>query len=86
MKTEFTLTKCKSKAAYQTKLKKQSKLDLDKVKKQFKVILETPILLVIKSEGIEIIVHGFGDLLFKKCDDLELIRKIAENVYDVGLK
>lgn len=81
----YNLAKCKTKAAYSAKLKKKGKLDLDKIKKKFEVILETPILLVIKEEGVEIIVHGYGELLFKKCEDVELMRKIADEIYKVGL-
>ncbi len=82
---EFTVEKCKTKAAYSAKLKKPRHLDLQKIKKKFIVVLETPILLVIKAEGVEIIVHGYGELLFKNCEDQELMRKIAEKVYAAGL-
>lgn len=82
---EFTIEKCKTKAAYSSKLKHQQKLDLTKIKDQFKIILETPILLVVTVEGIEIIVHRYGELLFKNCNDINLMEKIAKKIYDVGL-
>ena len=81
----YNLAKCKTKAAYSAKLKKQGKLNLDKIKEKFEVILETPILLVIKVEGIEIIVHGYGELLFKRCEDVEKMKIISEQIYDAGL-
>ncbi len=83
---DFTIEKCKTKAAYSAKLKKQQKLDLSRIKKEFEVALETPILLVVKVEGLEVIVHSYGELLFKKCEDVELMRRIAEKIYEVGLK
>lgn len=83
---DFTLEKCKTKAAYSAKLKQQQHLDFQKIKNKFETILETPILLVLKVENIEIIVHGYGELLFKNCQDQELMRKIAEMIYEVGLK
>ncbi|HLD79907.1 MAG TPA: hypothetical protein VJA18_05075 [Candidatus Nanoarchaeia archaeon] len=83
---EFTVEKCKTKTAYSAKLKKQQKLDLQKIKQKFSVVLETPILLVVSVEGVEIIVHGYGELLFKKCDDLDLMEKIAQKIYEAGLK
>ena len=83
---DFTIEKCKTKAAYSAKLKKQQKLDLIRIKKEFEVALETPILLVVKVEGLEVIVHSYGELLFKKCEDVELMRRIAEKIYEVGLK
>jgi len=83
---EFILAKCKTKAAYSAKLKKQAKLDLNKIKKKFEVVLETPILLVIEVKNIEIVVHGFGELLFKKCDDENFMQKTAESIYKIGLE
>ncbi len=83
---DFILEKCKTKAAYSAKLKKQQKLDLSRIKKKFEVALETPILLVVKVEGVEVIVHGYGELLFKKCEEKELMERIAERIYAVGLK
>lgn len=81
----YNLAKCKTKVAYSAKLKKQGKLDLEKIKEKFEVILDTPILLVVKVEGVEVIVHGYGELLFKKCEDVELMKKIAEKIYEIGL-
>ncbi len=83
---DFILAKCKTKAAFSAKLKKPGKLDLAKIKKSFETILETPILLVIKEQGIEIIVHGYGELMFKNCDDTKLMERIAKKIYGVGLK
>ncbi|PIN87708.1 hypothetical protein COV12_02390 [Candidatus Woesearchaeota archaeon CG10_big_fil_rev_8_21_14_0_10_32_24] len=82
---EFTLEKCKTKAAYSAKLPKRVKLDLTAISKKFNVILETPILLVIKEQGIEIIVHSYGELMFKECEDIILMKKIAKKVYSIGL-
>ena len=59
---------------------KKIKLDLEKIKKRFKVLIDTPILLVIDEQG-EIIVHSYGELLFKTLRDEEKIRKIAEEIY-----
>lgn len=85
MKTKFSLAKCKTKASYSAKLQQKEKLDLEKIKNKFEVILETPILLVIKAEEIEIIVHGYGELMFKNCDDYFLMEKLAEKIYHIGL-
>lgn len=78
---DFTLGKCKTRAAYSAKLKKPERLDLDEIKKKFEVILETPILLVIRVQGVEIIVHGYGELVFKKCEDSEWMETIAKKIY-----
>ena len=80
---KYRLEKCKTKAAYSAKLNK--KISLEKIKEKFDLVLETPILLVIKVENIEIIVHSYGELLFKNCEDIELMKSIADRIYGEGL-
>ena len=82
---EFTLGKCKTRAAYSAKLRKQGVLDLKRVAKKFIVVLETPIVLVISVSGVEVIVHQYGELVFKKCEDMELMERMAREVYGVGM-
>lgn len=85
---DFTVGKCKSKAGFSAKLKRPRKLDLSRIKKRFKVVLETPILVVIKvggAGGVEVIVHEYGELLFKKEKALGVMEKAAEEIYGVGL-
>jgi|SRR3989338_10939906 len=83
----FTFGKCKTRAGYSAKLIKQGKLDLKKIKNHFETILETPILLVIKAEGLEIVVQEYGELLLKNgtAEQVELMEKVAGKVYRVGL-
>lgn len=83
---DFTLGKCKTRAAYSAKLRTQGVLDLKKIAKKYEVMLETPIVLVILVEGIEVIVHQYGELVFKKCEDMALMERIATEVYEEGLR
>ena len=80
---EFSVSKCKTKAAMSVKPLKRVSLDLAKIRKNFDVVLDTSLLLVIK-EGDEIIVHSYGDLLFKTWTDEDKIRRVAKKVYEVG--
>lgn len=82
----FTIAKCKTKAAYAAKLKKQGKVNLNLIKEKFEVVLETPILLVVRVESVEVVVHGYGELLFKNCEDITLMKEIAERIYQAGLR
>jgi hypothetical protein len=89
VRMDFTFEKCKTKAGYSAKLKRKIKLDLKAISKEFETLLETPILLVIKEKGIEIIVHRYGELLFKESkirlnEKIELMKEIAKKVYGVG--
>jgi hypothetical protein len=83
---KFSLAKCKTKAAYSAKLLQKGKLDLSKIKNKFETIMKTPILLVIKTKAGETIVHSHGEILFKKCEDFSLMEKIAEEIYETGIK
>lgn len=82
----FSLMKCKTKAGYSAKLKTQQKLNLEAIKKKFKVVLETPILLVIEVKGMEVIIHGYGELLFKESHDSSVMEKIVQEIYEAGLE
>ncbi len=84
---EFSLAKCKTKAAYSAKLPQPKQLDLGAVKGsgKFKLVMETKILLVLERDGLEFICHGFGEILFKNCDNEKKMREIAQQVYAIAL-
>jgi hypothetical protein len=79
----FKIEICKTKGAYSVKPTKRVSLDLNSLKEKFNVIVDTPILLVIKKK-YEIIAHKHGELLFKECTDKKEIQKIAEEIYKAG--
>lgn len=83
---EFILAKCKTKATFSATLKKVRQLDLKAIEKQFEVVLDTPLLLVVKVDGVEIIIHGYGELLFKSGEDMVWMEKVAKKIYEQGLK
>ncbi len=83
---DFTLGKCKTRAAYSAKLRKQGTLDLKKIVRKCTVVLETPILLVVSVYGVEVIVHQYGELVFKKCEDMGLMERIASEIYTEGMR
>lgn len=80
----FEIRPCRSRAALEAVPKKNLRVNLESVKKRFKVIAETPIAVVIDS-GCEVIVHRYGKLTFKNLSDTlenrETARGIAESVY-----
>ena len=84
MNVKFSLGKCKTRAAYSSKLMQKAKLNLEKIKKNYETILETPILIIIKINNIEIIVHSHGELIFKSGNDTEWMEKTAEEIYEIG--
>ena len=85
----FTLTKCKTDLSCKAKLNKRQKLDFNNIKKSFKVVTDAGIALVIKAEGIEVVVHGYGELVFKlgkKRVSEKKLKDLAKKIFDVGLK
>jgi len=79
----FQIKPCKTRAAVSVKPKNKVNLNLNNIKKEFKVSVKTPILLVLDFEG-GIIVHKYGEIVFKKLKDEKKVRKIAKRIYCLG--
>ncbi len=77
----FYLKLCKKKAAYKAKAISNLHLDLSKIKKTYKTSFSTTKLIVIETEGLEIIVQEDGELLFKNSKDKKLMEKVAKKIY-----
>ncbi len=74
------IKKCQTKAGWSAK--KNVKLDLTELAKKYEVVLDSKILLVVKTECGEVVIHNYGELMFKECNDTEKIKKIAEDIFD----
>ncbi len=87
MEEIFKLYPCNTDKSCKAKLNKRQSLDLNNLKKKFKVISDAGIALVIKVDGYEVIVHGYGELVFKAGKDVkeETLKKIAKDIYSVAL-
>lgn len=81
-KSGYVIKKCKTRAAFSVRFNK--KIDLSRIKKKYKVLLETPLLLVVEKDGAEMIVHQYGEVIFKKAKDYNQIEKLAEEIYSLG--
>jgi adenylyltransferase/sulfurtransferase len=81
--SELCVKECTTRKGWSVKLKQNVKLNLANIKKRFRTILDADILVVIDYEG-EIIVHGYGELLFKDLKDERRIREIADEIYKAG--
>jgi len=77
----FEIKKCKKKAAYTAKPKNNLKLDLDGLKNKFEVVFDSPLVLVLKIDEEEVVVHKYGELIFKKCEDMDKMEKIAKKIF-----
>jgi hypothetical protein len=80
---DLTISECKTKKGLSVKPKRSTKLDLESIKKRFKLVLDADVLVVIEKEG-EIVVHGYGELLFKDLKDKKRIKEIAEEIFRAG--
>lgn len=81
-KSSYTIKKCKTRAAFSVRFNR--KIDLVNIKKKYKVLLETPLLLVVEKDGAEMIVHQYGEVIFKKVKDYNQIERLAEEIYSLG--
>ncbi|MBI5398934.1 HesA/MoeB/ThiF family protein [Candidatus Woesearchaeota archaeon] len=83
---DFTIQKCKTRAGWSARPIRSTKLDLAKIKKKFTIVLDTPILIVIRKDGVvgDIIIHNYGEILFKELADEKIIRAIAAEIYEAA--
>jgi hypothetical protein len=75
----FTLNRCKTKKGYNAKANR--KIDLLKVAKEYETEMNTPVLLVIKTRCGKTLVHEYGEIIFRECEDEEMMRKTAKEIY-----
>lgn len=84
----FTITSCKTKQSCKAKLNKPQKLNLNNLKTKFKVASDAGIALVLNVDSMEVIVHNYGELIFKtgnkKVTEKD-IEHIARKIFDTAL-
>jgi molybdopterin-synthase adenylyltransferase len=80
----FTVSECRTKSAYTAKPNKKMHLNMKKITAKFETIEDAGIIAVIKIEGEEIIVHDYGELLFKTLTDIGKIKTIVKEIYNAG--
>ncbi|MBW3003959.1 hypothetical protein KY328_05720 [Candidatus Woesearchaeota archaeon] len=82
---DYKIKPCKTKAAFSVIPVQKIKLDFDKLKIKFETLIDNPIALVIKVDDEEIVVHNYGEMLFKTLKNVEKIKTIADRIYEVGV-
>ena len=81
-KIEFDVGPCKAKGGISVKPKNQIKLDLNKIKTKYEVLLDTQILIVIKHKELgEIVIHSYGEMIFKDSKDENKIKEFANGIF-----
>ncbi|MBR9691045.1 thiamine biosynthesis protein MoeB [Candidatus Woesearchaeota archaeon] len=81
----FSVSECNTKAAYSAKPKNNVKLDIKKIVSKYETVEDGKIIAVIRIDGEEIIVHNYGEILFKTLEDVKKIEEIAKDIYKTGL-
>ncbi len=84
MADKFKTYKCDCNDVVRAKLDEKRELKLNNIKKQFKTSIDSPYALVLQKDGIEVVVHKHGDLLFKNSQDKEKINQLAKEIYHHG--
>lgn len=88
MTVEFVIEECKRRAALNATPMKKLELSFDKMADRFPALASSRHVLVIeiddKDTKTEVIVHREGKLIFKKCHDRALAKRLAERIYTAG--
>lgn len=79
--TEFIIKECTTKSSFSAKPVKKISFDFKKLKNEFEVLEDAGIILILKVDGEELIVHNHGEIVFKKLKDTEKMRIIAKKIY-----
>lgn len=77
----FILKRCSGKGAFEAVPKKDLNIDFSKVKRMFKVIASTPVVMLVEFKDCEISCFKNGRLLIKNCKDMESAGKAARGFY-----
>jgi hypothetical protein len=84
----FSLNPCDTDKSCKAKLNKRQSLNMANIKENFTVVSDAGIALVLDIEHIEVIVHGYGDLVFKLGKNTiskTKLKELAKKIYKVGL-
>ncbi|MBI5391435.1 hypothetical protein HZB00_00370 [Candidatus Woesearchaeota archaeon] len=73
---------CGSKGAFEVLPEYQTRLDFNKLKREFKVVIETPQVLIIQDQ-FEVSCMKNGKLLIKKCINQVDAEQQAKKIYEV---
>jgi len=74
---------CKTKGGIAVRPATAIKMDFIKLKSKYKIVASTPQVIILRDED-EIIVHKYGELIFKNMKNKPIIKKIAEKIYDIA--
>lgn len=81
----YKLEPCHTSNGFKATLVDGKRLNLKKLKGNFEIQVETPVVYVLKIEGVEVIAHKFGYLQIKNCQYKEIADALAKKVYGVLL-
>jgi len=80
---DYNIEYCKSKGFMSSKPLKSMKLNMKKLKENFDIVSDKGNLATFTVDGEEVIVHDYGELLFKNTNK-DVITKLAEKIYGVA--
>lgn len=82
---DYKIKLCRTKAAFSVKPLDKIKLDFEKIKKEFEVVLDNLIAPVLRVDCGEVVVYNRGAILFKTLRNAEKINQIQDMISEVGL-
>lgn len=80
---EYTIKRCKTNATFEVNPHKKLKMDFEALKDRFEVVADTPMVLILRIEGEEVVVYENGMLMFKSLKNTDKAGEIAKIIYSV---
>ncbi len=78
----YEIRMCDTKNQYYSRPLVEMKIDLNKLKKKVKVIVESPIVMICDIDGVECLIQKHGEIFFRDTNDKKKMKMIAGKVYE----
>ncbi len=81
---DYRIEWCDSKAAMSAKPETDMDLDMESLEENFDLKADADIVAVIEADGEEVVVHDYGELLFKEEENEDRLKELAEKIYSAA--
>jgi len=78
---KYEIRMCDTKNQYSARPLIDMKIDFNRLKKKVNVKVESPIVLICEIEGVECLIHNYGEIFFRNSFDEKRVEKIVKFVY-----
>ncbi len=80
-KVKYEIRMCDTKNQYSARPLVEMKVDFARLKKSVKVLVESPIVLICNIDGVECLIHNYGEIFFRNTKNIKKMKIVADKVY-----